>query len=387
MFTSATNVEELISNFRINGNTFRYSSFVPRFYNYVKSQGFVRGKILPSRAFCADESQGYPIILLTKHFGTFPFSHGRGGAVVATDRHGPYAEHGEDLVIIQASHVGYEPNDHSFGTYSRIHTKDNHNTACCGKLTAKMSWYLEQYRFAQNDILLECCNGQLCLRIDNGLLSGTRKEGLFLNLKRLVNCDAEGNIVPLHTHSTAKSFVANAALQTELAHVAGELEEGSCRPIGVNLKPDMFFFRRDLDKTVEGRDHQELSLIHPMPWIVTSPWPQLTVAQVNTQVEFDRALRTVVHSPCFRDKCLFYISGLNIDISPQPDDAFPTTKFVPWAAFLRNSNGEQRIFEQPELVDLLREQSRENPDQIDLDAAIQEMAEAETQEIVIPEVE
>ena len=387
MFTSATNVEELISNFRINGNTFRYSSFVPRFYNYVKSQGFVRGKILPSRAFCADESQGYPIILLTKHFGTFPFSHGRGGAVVATDRHGPYAEHGEDLVIIQASHVGYEPDDQSFGTYSRIHTKDNHNTACCGKLTAKMSWYLEQYRFAQNDILLECCNGQLCLRIDNGLLSGTRKEGLFLNLRRLVNCDAEGNIVPLHTHSTAKSFVANPVLQTELAHVAGELEEGSCRPIGVNLKPDMFFFRRDLDNTVEGRDHQELSLIHPMPWIVTSPWPQLTVAQVNTQVEFDRALRTVVHSPSFRDKCLFFISGLNIDISPQPDDAFPTTKFVPWAAFLRNSNGEQRIFEQPELVDLLRGQRRENPDQIDLDAAIQEMAEAETQEIVIPEVE
>ena len=387
MFTSATNVEELISNFRINGNTFRYSSFVPRFYNYVKSQGFVRGKILPSRAFCADENQGYPIILLAKHFGTFPFSHGRGGAVVATDRHGPYAEHGEDLVIIQASHVGYEPNDHSFGTYSRIHTKDNHNTACCGKLTAVLSWYLEQYRFAQNDILLERCNGQLCLRIDNGLLSGTRKEGLFLNLRRLVNCDAEGNIVPLHTHSTAKSFVANAALQTELAHVADELEEGSCRPIGVNLKPDMFFFSRDLDNTVEGRDHQELSLIHPMPWIVTSPWPQLTVAQVNTQVEFDRALRTVVHSPSFRDKCLFYISGLNIDISPQPDAAFPTTKFVPWAAFLRNSKGEQRIFEQPELVDLLREQSRENPDQIDLDAAIQEMAEAETQEIVTPEVE
>ncbi len=387
MFTSATNVEELISNFRINGNTFRYSSFVPRFYNYVKSQGFVRGKILPSRAFCADENQGYPIILLAKHFGTFPFSHGRGGAVVATDRHGPYAEHGEDLVIIQASHVGYEPNDHSFGTYSRIHTKDNHNTACCGKLTAVLSWYLEQYRFAQNDILLERCNGQLCLRIDNGLLSGTRTEGLFLNLRHLVNCDAEGNIVPLHTHSTAKSFVANAALQTELEHVTGELEEGSRRPIGVNLKPDMFFFSRDLDNTVEGRDHQELSLIHPMPWIVTSPWPQLTVAQVNTQVEFDRALRTVVHSPSFRDKCLFFISGLNIDISPQPDDAFPTTKFVPWAAFLRNSNGEQRIFEQPELVDLLRGQSRENPDQIDLDAAIQEMAEAETQELVIPEVE
>ena len=134
MFTSAANVEELISNFRLDGTTFRYSSFVPRLYNLVKSLGFKPGKILPSRAFCSDENQGYPIIVLTKHFGTFPFNHGRGGAVVATDRHAPYAEHGEGLVIIQASHVGFQPGNNSFGTYNRLHANDNHNSACCGKL-------------------------------------------------------------------------------------------------------------------------------------------------------------------------------------------------------------------------------------------------------------
>ena len=146
----------------------------------------------------------------------------------------------------------------------------------------------------------------------------------------------------------------------------------------------MFFFRRELDEIVEGRHHQELELIYPMPWIVTSPWPLLTAAKINTQVEFDRTLRTVAHDDIFRDKCLFYISGLNIDISPQPGELFPITKFVPWAAFLRDRKGGQRIIEQDELVSLLRQQSKDNPDQIDMDLAIQEMAEADTVEIVAP---
>ena len=265
MFTSAANVEELISNFRMEGAMFRYSSFMPRLYNYCKSMGFMPGKILPSRAFCSDESQGYPIILITKHFGTFPFNHGRGGAVVATERHGPFAQHGEDLVIIQASHVGYDPETARFGEYNRIHTGDCQHTTCCGKLAAILNWYQEQYRFAQNDVLLERSEGELCLRIDNGLLRGTRQEGLFLNLMRLVSRDAEGNFTPLHTHSTAKSFAASKAMQRKLADAGIELQERQRIPIGEHLTPDLFFFRRELDDTVEGRNHQELSLITPCP--------------------------------------------------------------------------------------------------------------------------
>lgn len=384
MFTSAANVEELVSNFHLDGALFRYSSFVPRLYNYCKKLGFEPGKMLPSRAFCSDESQGYPIILITKHFGMFPFNHGRGGAVVATDRHGPYAEHGEDLVIIQASHVGYDPETGEFGTYSRTHATNHRHTTCCGKLAGMLEWYLEQYRFAQSDILLEHSDGQLCLRIDNGLLRGTREEGLFLNLTRLVRRDNEGNFTPLHTHSTAKSFIASETLQQQMADLESKLAQGQRIPIGDRLKPEMFFFRRELDDTVEGRDHQELSLIYPMPWIVTSSSPLLRAAQINTQVEFDRALRTVAHERSYRDKSLLYIAGLNIDISPQPDASFPTTKFVPWAAFVRPRDGEQRILEQSELVSLLREQDTANPDQIDLDAAIRQMAEAESVEVSAP---
>ena len=106
MYNTSSNPLATMASFQIKGRMLRYSVFIPKLYNLCKSLGFEAGKIMPSRAFCSDESQGYPIILIAKHFSTFPFNHGRVGGVVATDRHAPHADHGQDLVIIQASHVG-----------------------------------------------------------------------------------------------------------------------------------------------------------------------------------------------------------------------------------------------------------------------------------------
>ncbi len=60
-----------LAAFRVADVSMPYSHFVPRAYNLARSPGFERGKIMPSRAFCSDESQGYPTILRAKHFGTF----------------------------------------------------------------------------------------------------------------------------------------------------------------------------------------------------------------------------------------------------------------------------------------------------------------------------
>jgi len=375
MFTSSSNIEELIRCFQLEDSMLRYSSFVPRLYNYCRSLGFEPGRILPSRAFCSDESQGYPTILIAKHFGTFPFNHGRGGAIVATQRHVPFAEHGQDLVIIQASHVGYDPETTEFGRYRRIHAEHAEHSTSCGKLAGVLARYQREYQFAQGSVLLESCGGSLCVCIDNGLLRGNRTEGLFLNLSRLAERDAEGEFIPVRTYSTSKSFIASAALQRQLSEL--HLREGERVPIGAHLKPKMFFYRRDLDETPEGRDQQELGLISAMPWIVTSPHPLLTAAQVNTQVEFDRAFRTAAQAPSFQGKRLLYVSGLNIDISPQVGETFPTTNFVPWAAYLQDRDGRQRILEQPELLMALLAQSEENPDAVDLEAAISVMAEGD----------
>ena len=113
-------MQRMIENLRIGAFAMRYSQFVPRLYNLCRSLGFERERMMPSRAFCSDESQGYPTILIAQHFGTFPFDHGRVGGKVATNRHGPHADHGDDLVIIHASHVGYDSKTRQFGVYQRM---------------------------------------------------------------------------------------------------------------------------------------------------------------------------------------------------------------------------------------------------------------------------
>ena len=111
-----------------------------------------------------------------------------------------------------------------------------------------------------------------------------------------------------------------------------------------------------------------------MASIVTSRFPLLDAARINTQVEFDRTFRTIVKERGYRDKRVICISGLNIDISPKPGQIFPLTKFVPWAAYVQEQGGAQRTMEQPELLSMLDQQSENNSDEVDLEAAIAQMS-------------
>ncbi|MFZ1642269.1 MAG: hypothetical protein WAV07_12740 [Candidatus Contendobacter sp.] len=377
MYSSTANIRALMADFHIAGMMLRYSGFIPRLYNLCRSLGFESGKIMPSRAFCSDESQGYPIILITKHFGVFPFNHGQVGGIVATDRHAPHAEHGRDMVIIHASHVGYDPESRIFGTYRRLQSEDRHLTANCGKIEAVLRWYQDEYAFARDNILLERQGENYLITIDNQLLRENRDEGLFLNLERLATPAAGSEFRPVHCQSTAKSLVATPDLR-RLMEREGWVE-GQREPIGDRLLPEFFRFKRDIQGDLEGRSHLEQNLFDPMAWIVTAPHPLLTAAQVNTQVEFDRTFRTIVREHGYQGKRVLYVSGLNIDISPQAGQRFPLTKFVPWAAFVQQPDGSHYTLEQLELLARLREQPSANPDQIDLEVVIHQME--QTQEV------
>jgi len=114
-----------------------------------------------------------------------------------------------------------------------------------------------------------------------------------------------------------------------------------------------------------------------MPQIVTSKSPTLLASQITTQIEFDRTFRTIVKEHAYKGKKVVFIAGLNIDISPQADQLFPLTKFIPWAAYIQDCDGYYFTLEQEELVQTLQQQSVENPDQIDLEDAIRMMASVE----------
>jgi hypothetical protein len=333
------------------------------------------GKIIPSRAFCSDESQGFPIILMAKQFGTFPFNHGQVGGIVSTDRHGPHAAHGKDVVIVQASHVGYEPESAEFGVYRRVQTNDCHHSTSCGKIVGVINRYMDEYQFACENIFLEPVqDGQYIISINNMLLSTYRDEGLMLEMEKLLAFNQANKPNMVRSYSTARCFSASEYL---IDMIGDNWPDKKRRTIGKLLEPELFKFKHELHVDEESQGHLEKNLIGPMPWIVTHPAPALAAAQITTQVEFDRTYRTILNEPNYKNRNLVFISGLNIDISPNIEQIFPLTKFIPWAAYIQKSDGSSFILEQDELFNTLKDFSTQNNNQIDLEEAIKTMEETE----------
>jgi len=350
-------------SFHIDDVAIRYSKFAPRLFNFCLSLGMQPGQIMPSRAFCSDENQGYPIILLAKHFGAFPFNHGRVGGIVATDRHAPHASHGKDMAIIQASHVGYDPETEQFGVYKRLQTEQQEMSTDCGAICGVLQWYQAEYDFACQQIALNRDGDTYTVVIDNQLLRDERDEGIFLSLDRMVD-----SRTILHSYSTAKVFVASKYLVQRI----GDNWPEEKTSISHYLFPELFYFKRDSDDMVAS-GLLNRNLINAMPNIICSRSPELAAAQVNAQMEFDRTFRTIVKEKAYRGKKIMFISGIHIDISPKEGQLFPLTKFVPWAAYIQDENGKGYTLEQQELFDALQEQSEVNPHKIDLTAAIHKM--------------
>lgn len=360
-----------IRNYRVNGHMLPYTDFVPRLFNWALSLGFQPGKILPSRAFCSDESQGFPVMMIAKHFGTFPFNHGQVGGVVATSRHASYAAHGHDLVIIQASHVGFDPDSRGFGTYKRLQTMPESCSASCGKLDSILAWYQDEYTFARNNLLLHTLDGREVISVDSNLTDESRNEGLILRAERLFEFQAGSYKYPLQILSTSKTFAAARAFVDSVGSRAfGEIRP---TPIGDRLTASLFNYRRDIPLEIEGKHHIENILLRFMSRIVTSQFPILSGALLTTQMEFDRVYRSIVKEGAYGGRNLIFISGLNIDFWPHDDQLFPMTTFVPWAAYIQTGTGTSRILEQRQLQDVLCSQATDNPHQIDLDEAIESM--------------
>ncbi len=369
-------------DFKFKDSMMRYSEFIPRFYNLCRSYGFESGRIMPSRAFCSDENQGFPIILITKHFGAFPFNHGMVGGIVATDRHRPHSQHGKDLVIIQASHVGYDPETGNFGTYRRLQLNPLSHTASCGKIDSVLKWYQQEYNFARENILCTLMDGKAVIIIDNQFLDKDREEGLFLSLNSIVSSKNNNLPEPLQVLSTSKVFQVHPTLKDKLPNSLWKSMNRD--PIDKHLTDDLFYFRRNVSRILEGRDQLEHNLSRYMPHIVTARFPALTAALTNTQREYDRTYRTLIKEPAYLNKNLAFIAGINIDISPGKEQLFPLTKFVPWAAYIQTRNGKHFSLEQKEIVEALFAQSTINPDRVELSKAILAMEKTPEIKITLP---
>ncbi len=379
-----------LAPFKINGLAMPYAEFMPKLYNFCMELGFRQGLIMPSRAFCSDENQGLPIILLTKHFGTFPFNHGRVGGIGAVDRHGPHSQHGEDAMILQASHVGYDPESGAYGTYLRPQMAGKCISRSCGKLSHVIDPYLEQYQFARRRIFLHRDDQGRCLiTVKNSFIdfdSHPVKNGLVLRVPDIVKENERGDIRPLTAASTSQTYEVNEKFRNRLAELGYEWKAGEGENLGDLLTADLFFFREDFHETDESI-LLERNLIEFMPNIVSAKNPALRAAKINIQLEFARVTESIRRGTAYENKNLLYIAGINLDIS-QYKEYPPTTYFVPWAAHIQLAKETpveyDHPLEQEELFAKLMKQSNINLAQVDLKENIQRMLESPRFDIRAP---
>jgi hypothetical protein len=364
-------LKSILGNFKIKDHTLEYEDFMARFYNMCIDEGMEHGKIMPSRAFCSDESQGIPIILITKHFCAFPFDHGIVGGIMAKGRNGAYAHHGNDLAIIQASHVGYDEDTGHFGRYRRLQTHDCHLSSNCGQIQATLDWYQKEYEFASENTLLQKIDDKYFITIDKMLFQQEHNKGIFLDLAKLIATPEEGGkYKPVRILSTAKVYSASSDLVAFLDLRNYQWGEDKAEPIANALTPDLFTFKRDIDVN----NQNEINLFQYMPWIVTSNEPMLSAAEVNVQVEFDKSYRSIVREPAYQGRKLIYIAGLNIDYSPKEGQLFSEMQFVPWAVYIQDTDGSHRVLGQDELYERLLSYSNKNPYITDIDEALHDIS-------------
>ncbi len=368
-----------VAPFKVDGLAIPYPEFVPRLYNFCKELGFRRGGIIPSRAFCSDENQGLPIILLTKHFGSFPFNHGLIGGMLAVSRHGPHSQHGDDLVIVQASHVGYDPDTGEYGTYHRPQLSGDDLCVSCGKLTHVISPYVERYKFAcDRTFLWQDESGRSLLTTKNSLIDFTShpvENGLVLKLSHMVKHDEQGIIRPLSSASTTQTYEISDEFKNKLDSKGYRWETGQEQAIGKWLTADLFYFKADFHET-DDSILLEKNLMEFMPDIVSSEYPSLRAAETNVQLEFSRVVLSIRRGDEYRNRNLLYIAGLNIDISEH--NGFPPTNyFIPWAAHVQLASDTPSEYshpiEQENLFKKLMAQNADNLDQIDLKENIKRM--------------
>ena len=242
----------------------------------------------------------------------------------------------------------------------------------CGKLSHVITPYLEQYHFARDRIFLSRSESGIFLitakNVFIDFFTHPVKNGLVLRLQNIVRINEDRCVRPVGASSTMQSFEVSLEFKKRMDLVGYEWKSGNGECIGDHLTDDLFFFREDFHETDESI-LLERNIIDFMPRIVTSLNPLLRAAKINIQQEFARAVESIRRGREYDGKNLFYIAGLNIDIS-EYDGFPPTTYFVPWAAHiqLRSSPGGdfRQPVEQEALYDMLMSESIKNPDETNL---------------------
>lgn len=357
---------------QLNGMSMEYQEFAPRLYLWAKSLGMEKGLIVPYTSFSPDGNHGYGVVQILKNFGAFPVNQGYLGGIMALDWHDQYSTHGQDAVIIHAPHVGYDPKTNRFGNFCDVGDKV---TRGCGTIADTIAPYIQEYEEMHKKVWIGFHGDDMQVVISNDALreDDGNTEGMFLRLDKIV---ADGVDRPILRQSFSRVYRASTWFTEQARSVLGNAD-GTMTAVRLPpgfLDESMCYFKKpSLANTQETHLHR--LLLPQMPKILSGSLdPELTAALVIMQSEFDRTVRFLSTSPAYNGKRLLFVSGLNVDVHPDDEEqqAFFSTSFVPWAAYIRDPVHGAYVLEQMELYDELQNRPIENPDAIDLEVSMAE---------------
>ncbi|HUV49979.1 MAG TPA: hypothetical protein VMW78_03010 [Anaerolineae bacterium] len=323
--------------------------------NYCK---FDMARTMAVKVECPDESQGLKSLYCISAFGTHPFVGGKLGAELDTGAIAPASHHAENLVYVMGSHTGY---DHQTKSWGRIYREKEggSSAACCGKLAAVMEPYLKEYEYAKTNIKVFKKDGEVFLKIPHRFL-GTQSfvehssVRLCLNsslIKTKGDVQTEGIIMTESPHLVIFKIHPDllCALRAKNKDITDEPT-----PIGDDLTGDYFKFQwvspDPVPDDITGR-------LHPLMHKIVSSLdyhPMVTVANVQTQIEFNRFVDAIHAIPDVETKGIFGVSGLTVDLyfegRPYP---YSNVYYPQYAFFKRDDQREGLIMGPSEINKLL----------------------------------
>lgn len=317
--------------------------------NYCK---FDMAKTMPVKVECPDESQGLKSLYFVNTFGTYPFVGGKLGAEFDTNAVAPASHHAENLIYVMGSHTGYDHQAKIWGTIYR--EKEGGFSTCCGKLAAVMEPYLKEYEYAKTNIRLfrkdsvvfleipnqflgiqnfdECCSVKLCL--NSSLIKGNPQT------KGLMTAENPCSVI----------FEIHPDLQHTFEARKKDITENPT-PIGDDLTENYFKFLWVSSATFPDGITKRL---HPlMHKIVSSYNPMVTIANVQTWIEFNRFVDAIHTIPDVETKGIFGVSGLTVDLYFEKRHFPYSNIYYPQYAFFKRSDRKKGLVMGPSKINKL----------------------------------
>lgn len=315
---------------------------------------FDMAKTIPVKVECPDESQGLKILYFIATFGTSPFVGGKLGAELDTKAIVPASHHGENLVYVMGSHTGY---DHRTKTWGRLYReKEGGFSSCCGKLAGVMEPYLKEYEYAKNSIKLLKEEGRVLLEIPNRLLgihSSDDPHRVKLCLEpSLIKGNPESQGVMKAESPRSVIFEVHPDLHFALQAKKRNITHDPT-PIGDDLTGDYFkFLWISSDPFPDDITRRLHPLMHQIVSSANYP-PMVTVANVNTWIEFNRFVDAIHAIPDVLSKGVFGISGLTVDLYFEERSYHYSNVYYPQYAFFKPAGKREGIVMGPPEINTL----------------------------------